>query len=141
MKKEESKMNAKQKAKRIEKQRAIEKRVKAEADARRKIAQDWERLSRSARYQKSAAKMSSRNLTQVLKEEVFDGIFLNFRGDMAKRSYRCQKRNLRRIVEKRQAQSMHRIVGRSGDRYAAHMLHHFVGKSMTQLRNHMLCAC
>ena len=38
MKKEESKMNAQQKAKRIEKQRAIEKRVKAEADARRKIA-------------------------------------------------------------------------------------------------------
>ncbi|MBO7268107.1 MAG: hypothetical protein J6V12_10155 [Bacteroidaceae bacterium] len=141
MKKEENKLSAKQKAKRFEKQRAIQKQVRAEAEARRKIAHDWERLSRSARYQKSAAKMSSRNLTQTLKDELFDGIFLNFRGDMAKKSHKCQKRNLRRIVEKRQAQSMHRIVGRSGDRYAAHMLHHFVGKSMTQLRNHMLCAC
>ena len=121
MKKEENKLSAKQKAKRFEKQRAIQKQVRAEAEARRKIAHDWERLSRSARYQKSAAKMSSRNLTQTLKDELFDGIFLNFRGDMA--------------------QSMHRIVGRSGDRYATHMLHHFVGKSMTQLRNHMLCAC
>lgn len=140
MKKKESKQSARQVAKCVEKQKAREKRVKAEAEARRKIAKDWERLSHSAKYQKSAAKMSSKNLTQTLKEELFDGIFLDFRGDMAKRSYRCQKRNLRRIVEKRQAQSMHRIVGRSGDRYAAHMVHHFVGKSMSQLSRHMWCA-
>ena len=138
MKKEEKQLSAKQKAKRLEKQRAIQQRVKAEAEARRKIAQNWERLGRSAKYQKSAAKMSCRNLTQALKEELFDGILLNLRGD--DKSYRCQKRILRRIVEKRQAQSMHRIVGRSGDRYASHLLHHCVGMSMSQLRRHMLCA-
>ena len=140
MKKEEKQLSAKQKAKRLEKQRAIQHRVKAEAEARRKIAQNWERLGRSAKYQKSAAKMSCRNLTQALKEEVFDGIFFNFRGEVAHKSYSQQKRNLRRIVEKRQAQSMHRIVGRSGDRYASHMLHHYVGESMNQLNRHMWCA-
>lgn len=140
MKKNQSKQYVVQEAKRNAKQRAAQKRVKVEAEARRKIAKDWERLGRSAKYQKSAAKMSCSNLTQALKEDVFDGIFLNFRGDAANKSYNQQKRNLRRIVEKRQAQSMHRIVGRSGDRYASHMVHHYVGKSMNQLHRHMWCA-
>ena len=120
------------------KQREGQKRIKTEAKAQRELNENWERLERSTKYQKSAAKMSCSHLTQTIKEEFFDGILLNLRGD--DKSFRCKKRTLRRIVEKRQAQSMHRIVGRSGDRYASHMLHHYVGESMSQLNRYMWCA-
>lgn len=138
MKKNQNKQIMQNKCDMNVKQKAEQKRIKAEAKAQRVLNENWERLERSAKYQKSAAKMSCSHLTQTIKEELFDGILLNLRGD--DKSYRCQKRTLRRIVEKRQAQSMHRIVGRSGDRYASHMLHHYVGESMSQLNRHMWCA-
>ena len=86
----------------------------------------------------AVAEESCNLLTQELKEELFDGILLNLRAE--NKSYRCQKRTLRRIVEKRQAQTMHRIVGRSDDRYSSHMVSHCVGESMSQLHKHMWCA-
>lgn len=119
-------------------QKAKQKRTKSKAKARRELTENWGRLERSTKYQRSAAKMSCGRLTQELKEELFDGILLSLRGE--DKSYCCQKRTMRRIVEKRQAQSMHRIVGRTNSRYASHMLHHYVGESMNQLRRHMQCA-
>lgn len=109
---------------------ARQKHIQAEADARRKVAQKWEYLSHSTKYQSAAAKTSSHSLTQTLKEELFDGIFLNLHGDVANRSYRNQKRTLRRIVEKRQAQSTHRIMGRTEDRYAHYVQHLCISHSI-----------
>ena len=138
MKKNQSKQNVVQEAKRNAKQRTAQERAKSEVKARREAIQNWERLKQNTKYQMAVAEESCNLLTQELKEELFDGILLNLRAE--NKSYRCQKRTLRRIVEKRQAQTMHRIVGRSGDRYSSHMVSHCVGESMSQLHKHMWCA-
>ena len=138
MKKNQNKQGVKIEYDIAAKQRAEQKRIKAEAKAKQKLAQNWARLKQNTKYQMAVAEESCNLLTQELKEELFDGILLNLRAE--NKSYRCQKRTLRRIVEKRQAQTMHRIVGRSGDRYSSHMVSHCVGESMSQLHKHMWCA-
>ena len=77
---------------------------KAEANARRKVAKNWDKIAHGSRYQKAAAKESCRRATKQMEEELFDGILLNLRCKNKVKSYNAQKRILRRIVEKRQAQ-------------------------------------
>lgn len=116
------------------------KRILAEAKARRKVAKSWEVIARSVKYRKAAAKESCDRLTQILEEELFDGIILNLSGRNGMKSYTCQKRILRRIVEKRQAQSVHRRVGRTRSRYTNHIFRECTNKSMGDLRHYKMCA-
>ena len=119
---------------------AKNKKTKAEANARREIAKRWECMRHSNKYMTAAAKVSSNSLTEALKEELFDGIFLNLDGEVAQKSYSCQKRALRRIVEKRQAQSTHHIMGRTRDRRASYTQRHCTSQSIKQLRSYQFCA-
>ena len=119
---------------------AKQKRTQAEANARRKIANRWNVLARGVKYQKAAAKESCDCLTQMLKTELFDGILLNLSERNGVKSYSCQKRILRRIVEKRQAQSVHRQVGRSDDRFAKQIQRQCVSKSWSHLQSYQQCA-
>lgn len=110
------------------------------ANARRRLEKSWTLLAHGVKYQKAATKESCKRTTINLEEELFDGILLNLREKNSEKSYRVQKRILRRIVEKRQAQLTHRLVGRSEDRFSRHILQHCIRKSMDDLNNFQFCA-
>lgn len=124
---------------RSKKQRA--KRKRAEANARRKIAMDWDRVAHGIRYKRAAAKEFCRRTTLQMEEELFDGILLNLKGRKASAmSYNKQKRLLRRIVEKRQAQQTYRMAGRSSDRLWGHMQQQCISDSLNRMKRHQMCA-
>ena len=133
-------MNTSKREDKRKKQKMAQKRIQAEANARRRVAKNWDVLGHSAKYKKAAAKESCARTTQSLEDEVFNGILLNLSGRNSVKSFSSQKRLLRRIVEKRQAQSVHRRVGRTTDRFASHILRHCASKSMCDLRHYQLCA-
>ena len=133
-------MNNTKKASRKMMQKANQKRIQAEANARRKVAKSWELVAKGFKYRKAAAKESCGRLTQILEEELFDGIILNLKGRNGMKSYACQKRILRRIVEKRQAQSAHRRAGRSGNRFTKQLQHYCASQSLDCLKRYQLCA-
>ena len=137
---EKTMMNNTKKASRKMMQKANQKRIQAEANARRKVAKSWALLAKGVKYRKAAAKESCDRLTLLLEEELFDGIFLNLSGRNGMKSYSCQKRILRRIVEKRQAQSAHRLAGRSGNRFTKQLQHYCASQSLDCLKRYLLCA-
>ena len=120
--------------------KANQKRIQAEANARRKASKSWALVAQSVKYRKAAVKESCDRLTQILEEELFDGILLNLSGCNGLKSYSSQKRILRRIVEKRQAQSAHRRVGRADSRYTKHIFRECAKKSLRDLRHFQMCA-
>ena len=97
-------------------------------------------MTRGVKYRTAAVIESCDRLTQILEEELFDGIRLNLSVRNGMKSYACQKRILRRIVEKRQSQSAHRMVGISNDRFSGHMLRNCANKSMSDLRSYQMCS-
>ena len=137
---EQTVMNNTTKASRKMMQKANQKRIQAEASARRKVAKRWELVAKGVKYRKAAAKESCGRLTQILEGELFDGILLNLKGRNGMKSYACQKRILRRIVEKRQAQSAHRRAGRSDNRFTKQLQHYCASQSLGCLQHYQLCA-
>ena len=133
-------MNTSKREDKRKKQKTAQKRIQAEANARRRVAKSWDILGHSAKYKKAAAKESCTRTTQSLEDEIFDGILLNLSGRNSVKSFSSQKRILRRIVEKRQAQSAYRRVGRTTDRFVSHIQRHCASKSMCDLRHYQLCA-
>ncbi len=131
--------NTVEKSKNSKRRVARSKRI--EANARRKVAMDWDKIAQGTRYRKAAAKEFCRRTTFQLEEELFDGILLNLKGCKASaKSYNRQKRTLRRIVEKRQAQQAHRKVGRSADRLSYHMERQCIRYSMDKILRYQRCA-
>lgn len=133
-------MNNTKKANKKMMQKANQKHIQAEANARRKVAKSWALLAKGVRYRKAAAKESCERLTLLIEEELFDGILLNLSGRNSMKSYTCQKRILRRIVEKRQAQSAHRLSGRSGNRFTKQLQLYCSSQSLDCLKRYQLCA-
>lgn len=115
-------------------------RKQTEANAHRKVAKSWAFLAHGVKYQKAATKESCQRTTKQMEAELFDGILLNLRDKNSIKSYSEQKRILRRIVEKRQAQQARHNVGRSKDRFTSHMLRQCASKSMSELKRYQLCA-
>lgn len=99
-------------------QKTVNRRKMQEAKARRKVNEDWQRVEATKSYRKAVAYSACRSTTDRIADEVLDGIFLNFRGSSSDKSASVQKRILRRIVEKRQAQAIHAKTRRSCDREA-----------------------
>ncbi len=120
-------------------QKAI-KRERIEAEARRKVAVEWERISHRRSYQKAATREACSSTTLSLVDELFDGIVLELNERNSKKSYGAQKRILRRIVEKRQAQSAHRCVRRAADGLARYLRRTSILIGMKQLQRHQCCA-
>lgn len=115
-------------------------RKQTETNARRKVAKSWALLALGVKYQKATASESCQRTTQQIEEELFDGILLNLRDKNSVKSYNEQKRILRRIVEKRQAQQTHRKVGRTESRFTNHILRQCASKSMNDLKRYLRCA-
>ena len=133
-------MNNTKKANRKMMQKANQKRIQAEANARRKVAKSWALVTQGVKYRKAAAKESCNRLTLLLEEELFEGIFLNLSERNGMKSYSCQKRILRRIVEKRQAQSAHRLAGRSGNMFTRQLQRYCASQSLDYLKRYQICA-
>lgn len=85
----------------------------------------WQMLEESNRYKNAVAVVKSRKATSMIKDEVLDGIFLDLNERNQDKSRSVQKRVLRRIIEKRQAQVSARVHGSHAGRYVAYQ----VGKS------------
>lgn len=123
----------------LNKQQERQKCIEAEAVARRQVLQRWQQLAQRFKYQKAASMASCSRTTQMLEEELFNGILLNLNERNSKKSYCSQKRILRRIVEKRQAQMAHRHIGRSENMFANHMQRQCVSQSMKELQQYQMC--
>lgn len=77
--------------------------------------------------------------TRKIEEELFDGIFLSLNERNSKKSYNVQKRILRRIVEKRMAQTTRKNVGRTEGMFANYQLRRSASKSMGDIRKLQNC--
>lgn len=97
-------------------QKSSERMKKKEAKTRRKVNEDWQRLEATNKYHKAIVINTCRNTTDRIADEVLNGILLNLNDRNSKRSASEQKRLLRRIVEKRQAQAIHTKVRKNRDR-------------------------
>lgn len=117
--------------KRIERRNKLKKR---EADARRRVAQAWAKIGEGKKYRKAAARKASRAITAEICAELFDGILLQLSPRYADRSKTVQKRVLRRIVEKRQAQAMHREIGRSDNLFTSYIAGRASSRCMRTLK-------
>ena len=115
------------------------KKRQAEANARRKVNEKWECVESLRCYQKAAVREGCNNITATIEEECFDGILLHLSSRSESKSYNSQKRILRRIVEKRQAQSIHRTIGRTTDRFSTHMKVRSISSSVSELRRSQFC--
>lgn len=111
-----------------------------EAKARRKVNEDWQRMESTGKYRKALAREAERNTTDRIADEVLDGIFLSLNTINSRKSVSEQKRLLRRIVEKRQAQALHAKTRKSRDRKTAVTVIMNTGKCMERL-HHLRFAC
>ena len=100
----------------MEAQKSAECMKKKEAKARRKVNEYWQRLESTNKYRKAIVINTCRNTTDMIADEVLDGILLSLNDRNSKRSASEQKRLLRRIVEKRQAQALHAKIRKNRDR-------------------------
>lgn len=121
-------------------QKIAERRRVKEAKARRKVNEDWQRIESSCKYCKAAARKVCRDTTDKIADEVLDGILLclNTRNDEKTASE--QKRLLRRIVEKRQAQAIHARTRNSRNRKTAITIKSNTSKCLERL-HHLRFAC
>lgn len=107
---------------------------------RKQIADGWMHVEKGERYQRFALKESCYRITDNIKEEMMDGIFLSLNERNDSKPYSVQKRTLRRIAEKRQAQAVHHTIGHTHNSYAQHMTRTSVSKCMEAIRRRQLCA-
>lgn len=96
-------------------------RNKIEANARRKVAMKWAKIGSGAGYKRAAIREASLNAEKRIREETFDGFLLLLSERNCDKSISLQKRILRRIIEKRQAQAVHRYLGHGDNRLPAYL--------------------
>jgi hypothetical protein len=105
----------------------------------RNVARSWAIVGNSMRYKRAAVKEASWNSLDDIKVEVFDGILITLSPHNSGKSLNVQKRLLRRIVEKRQAQIAHRYIGHTEDLTASHIASAYSSKCMMMLHQYQNC--
>lgn len=121
-------------------QKIAERRRAKEAKARRKVNEDWQKVESTGKYRKAAVRMARWNTTGRIANEVLDGIFLSLNARNGDKSASEQRRLLRRIVEKRQAQAVHAIIRKDRDRKTAVTVIINTSKCLERL-HHLRFAC
>lgn len=109
------------------------KQKEAEANARRKVAKSWAFLGAGNKYRKAAVGESCSRITSEIKENFINGIFFDFCEKNSTKSANVQKRLIRRIVEKRQAQASHRRTGHTQDLFASYLVRECCSKCMDEI--------
>lgn len=105
----------------------------------RNIAKKWAIVGNSMRYKCAAVREASLNSLNDIKEETFDGILIALSSHNSGKSLNVQKRILRRIVEKRQAQIAHRYMRHTDDLTVSHLASVYSSKCIKMLRQHQNC--
>ena len=118
-------MSDRKKANRKTIQKANQKRIRTEANARRKVNKSWEKVEHTPRYCSASAKYVCDTITRKIEIEVLDGILLNLSIKSQSKSPSVQNRILRRIVEKRQAQANHKKFGRTEDLTSIYIFYNY----------------
>lgn len=75
----------------------------------------WLFVQSSDKYRNHVALETCQRTTETLKSELFDGISIVLNSRNSTKSEKSQKRIMRRIIEKRQAQATHQKLGRTDD--------------------------
>lgn len=104
-----------------------------EANARRKVAERWSHVGSTPRYIRAAVREASYHSVRAIRDEAFDGILLTLTSRNSGKSMNVQKRVLRRIVEKRQAQIAHRYMGHTEDLTASYTTSRCSSRCMRKL--------
>ena len=104
-----------------------------EANARRKINRTWMHVEETSRYRKASANRLYQSTTRKIKEEVLDPVDMHLNLRSRVKSANVQKRLLRRIVEKRQAQANHKKNGRARDLTSLHFTILCVSRCMVEI--------
>lgn len=92
----------------------------------------WLFIQSSDKYRSHVAIETCRRTTETLKSELFDGmnVVLNERNSF--KSAKKQKRLMRRIIEKRQAQATHHKIGRTVDLFVPNINRTNVSRCMCE---------
>lgn len=133
-------MSDRKKANRKTIQKANQKRIRTEANARRKVNKSWEKVEHTPRYRSASAKYVCDTITRKIEIEVLDGILLNLSIKNQAKSPSVQNRILRRIVEKRQAQANHKKFGRTEDLTSIHISISGTSRCMETIRKKRFAA-
>lgn len=107
-----------------------------EAVARR----NWASVTNGMKYKKASVNETCKRISSMIKEQLFDGIFLELNTRNADKSYSVQKRILRRVVEKRQAQQVHKKFGRTPNRLYSHLFNCCQRRCLEDLCRYQYCA-
>lgn len=105
----------------------------------RDVAKRWAIVGNSMKYKRAAVREASWNSLDEIKDEAFDGILIALSPHNSDKSMNVQKRVLRRIVEKRQAQIAHRYIGHTDDLMASHIASACSSKCMKKLHQYQNC--
>lgn len=127
-------------AKRKRRQMRAETMKRLEANARRKVAKSWALIGAGNKYQKAAVRESCSLITSEIKENFINGSYLDLREKNSVKSDNVQKRILRKVVEKRQAQALHRITRHTQDLFASHCVRECCSKSMKEINLFRRCS-
>ena len=80
----------------------------------------WKQIESTNGYKMAASRELTKKATNRIKEDILDGIFVELSERYQDKSWSVQKRVLRRIVEKRQAQANALVFGTCRGRFIAH---------------------
>lgn len=116
-----------------------ERRKDAEAKARRMVAMAWKQKNGTLRYRTAAAKELCGQAIVELKQELFDGILLRLKEPNSNKSVAVQKRLLRRIVEKRMAQTIHHAMRHERGYISAKQISKYSNRCMEIFRDNCNC--
>lgn len=105
----------------------------------RDVAKSWAIVGNSIGYKRAAVREASWNSLDDIKEDAFDGILIDLSPHNSEKSLNVQKRVLRRIVEKRQAQIAHRYIGHTDDLTVSHIASAYSSKCMKILHQYQNC--
>ena len=100
----------------------------------------WKNAEKDPKYRKAVTKYAYRSTTKKIVAEVLDGIFLELNEKSQEKSSSVQNRILRRIVEKRQAQTVHRISGNLHDMKAQHLAKSMTSECISHIRKRRFAA-
>lgn len=115
------------------------KQKKEEADARRKTAKKWQSLEKTKSYKKTVLKFYCDKMTDELKDELFDGILISLKKRNEEKSIAVKQRIIRRVVEKKLAQSTHRFMNRTEDMLTNSTVRSCVRRSMKTIKRYQMC--
>lgn len=100
----------------------------------------WKEAEQKPKYRRAVTMEAYRTTTRRIVTEVLDGIFLCLNEKNQEKSLKVQNRILRRIVEKRQAQTAYRISGNVYDIKAQRLAKRMTSECISHIRKKRFAA-